>query len=279
MSDYDVIQTLAGQDGVEGSTDGLGAQASMRRPSGLCVDPTGYCYVSDTGNASIRRISHGGMVETVELQPTCAADKGAIFQQPRGIAATESCLYVADSKMHRIISISTVCGVAAGLGRVLTGQGCRGYKDGTDALFNGPRGLALAPDGRLFICDSGNYRLRCLHTHECTNHAPAPVSTVAGDGAHRSRDGTLLHASFAFPYGLCWDVAGASNGLYVSEWEGHRVRRVDLGADMVYTVAGCGVAGFRDGPALAAEFDEPCMLASDTAGNVFVADSKNNAIR
>ena len=84
----------------------------------------------------------------------------------------------------------------------MTGQGCRGFKDGSDGLLNGPRALALAADGRLFIADAGNYRIRCLHlsASHATQTAAPHLETVAGDGARRSRDGELLDSSLAFPY-------------------------------------------------------------------------------
>ena len=94
------MEMLAGQDGVAGFADGNKTEAAMRRPSGLCVDPTGYCYVADTGNAVVRRVSTSGMVVTVEggdlEQPDDAADVGTTFlRQPRGISADDSHLYVA----------------------------------------------------------------------------------------------------------------------------------------------------------------------------------------
>ena len=67
------------------------------RPSGLCVDPTGYCYVSDTGNGLIRRISVGGQVETVETAHVLLANgdaDGVALREPRGIVADALRLYV-----------------------------------------------------------------------------------------------------------------------------------------------------------------------------------------
>ena len=174
------ITTLAGD--TEGNADGTGAQAGLRRPSALCVDPAGYCLVSDTGNSLVRRISAAGEVDTLRpmLGPGEDADgSGTVFRQPRGLAADALHLYVADSKLHRILRVA-LFGDSRGVvpGRVLAGQGCRGFKDGTEALFNGPRGVALAIDGRLFIADSGNYRIRCLHfdgSNVLVSHVSAPI--------------------------------------------------------------------------------------------------------
>ncbi len=67
------------------------------RPSGLCVDPTGYCYVSDTGHGLIRRISVSGHVETVQTAHVLLANgdaDGVALREPRGIVADALRLYV-----------------------------------------------------------------------------------------------------------------------------------------------------------------------------------------
>ena len=183
--------------------------------------------------------------------------------------------------MHRIVAIPTGGLTQGSRSRIVAGQGCRGFKEGADALLNGPRGLALAADGRLYIADSGNYRIRCLHTCAAGASGAQPfVESVAGDGARRCRDGPLQDASFAFPYGLACDTSTPGrNVLLTSEWEGHTIRRVDLDSKMVSTVAGQGEPGFRDGPAREALFHEPCMLACDAQARVYIADSKNDAVR
>ena len=94
-------QVFAGQRGVEGHADGPIKEAAMRRPSGLCVDPRGHCYLADTGNAAIRHI-FSGRVETVQpvMEDDGATSEGqptSVFCQPRGVAADDLHLFVAGS--------------------------------------------------------------------------------------------------------------------------------------------------------------------------------------
>jgi uncharacterized protein (TIGR03437 family) len=72
----------------------------------------------------------------------------------------------------------------------------------------------------------------------------------------------------------------ASGYLYISEFTGHRVRRVAPDGKIA-TVAGIGIAGFRgdDGLAVAAQLNFPAGLAVDRSGAVYVGDSKNQRIR
>jgi sugar lactone lactonase YvrE len=143
---------------------------------------------------------------------------------------------------------------------------------GEGAALNTPRGVALSPDARfLYFADSGNDRVRRVRLCD------SKVETVAGCGERASRDGPLLSASFAFPYGLAWDHS--SDTLLVSEWEGNRIRRICLRTDRVTTVAGCGERGWRDGAGALAKFNEPCFLCVDALGTILVADSRNAAVR
>jgi hypothetical protein len=60
-----VVTTVAGAVGIRGSADGTGAAARFALPSGVAVDSAGNVYVADVGNATIRKVTPGGMVTTV----------------------------------------------------------------------------------------------------------------------------------------------------------------------------------------------------------------------
>ncbi len=96
-----VVTTLAGTAGSEGNTDGSGAAARFRYPSGVAVDRSGNVFVADTDNHAIRQITSSGVVTTVGGGSTTGSTDGAgtaaKFFNPKGIAADSAGnLYIAD---------------------------------------------------------------------------------------------------------------------------------------------------------------------------------------
>jgi sugar lactone lactonase YvrE len=155
ISSKGVVTTLAGTAGVAGSADATGAAASFHGPTGLAVDISGYVYVSDGGNNTIRRITAGGVVTT--LAGTAGVEGSAdgtgvaaSFRAPKGLALDFSGnLYVADSGNHtlRMITpagvVSTVAGVVGATGTVA---------GPLPAFLGSPAGVAVDPGtGYAFI--------------------------------------------------------------------------------------------------------------------------------
>jgi sugar lactone lactonase YvrE len=104
----------------------------------------------------------------------------------------------------------------------------------------------------------------------------AVVSTLAGNGAVGFFDGPAVRAEFRDPAGIAvdrWgDVVIADNG-------NQRIRVIRRSSRRVATVAGSGHSGFADGRARVAEFSYPVGVAVDAAGDTYVADTGNEAIR
>ena len=101
------------------------------------------------------------------------------------------------------------------------------------------------------------------------------VSTVSGiAGVVGSNNGPALSATFNNPHGIATDLQG---NIYVADRYGHKIRKISGG--IVTTFAGSNSPGFANGTGTAASFNEPWSLACDAAGNVYVADAKNYAIR
>lgn len=103
----------------------------------------------------------------------------------------------------------------------------------------------------------------------------AQLELIAGDGIRGDRDGPPAAARFADPYGIA--MAGDGTVYVADGGDNNRIRRI--GRDgQVATLAGSG-EGFRDGAGTAAAFHTPSGLALDRAGNLYVADTGNHAIR
>ncbi|MCS7338581.1 MAG: NHL repeat-containing protein, partial [Verrucomicrobiae bacterium] len=156
--------------------------------------------------------------------------------------------------------------------------GVSGTNDGfgSSALFSGPAGLALDGAGNIYVADMENHTIRRL-TPVGTNWL---VTTIAGTpGAYGTNDGVGPQASFYSPSGVCIDNSGT---IYVADAYNHTIRKIVQQNTnwVVTTFAGIpAVAGTNDGPGAAAQFNGPADVAVDTAGNVYVADTFNHAIR
>ena len=146
-----------------------------------------------------------------------------------------------------------------------------GVASSADLQF--PSDVAVDGDGNLYIADSGNHRV----------HRVDPmgmITTIAGTGeAGFSGDGGLaVAAELGYLRRVAVDSAG--NVYIISETNDHRVRRVDP-SGMITTIAGTGEAGFSgDGDrGGSAQLDSPRDVAADRAGELYIADTRNNRIR
>jgi sugar lactone lactonase YvrE len=265
-----VVSTLAGSPTVSGFQDGAGSAALIGFPTAVTVAQDGTLYITD--EARVRVITSSGVVSTLAGGATGGMSDGqgsaAGFDLPGGIAVdAHGLVYVADTNNDTIRTVSTT-----GVVNTLAGQvGQFGFADGTGASahFSNPTGLALGPDGNLYVADTGNEVIRKVTPN-------GVVTTVAGSPSNAGdSDGTGTAARFYPLYGI---AADASGNLYVTE-SNDTLRKV-TSAGVVTTLAGSnGVAGSADGMGSAALFNLPKGVAVDAAGDVFVADSGNQTIR
>ncbi len=269
-----VVSTLAGSAGVAGSQDGAGSSAWFNQPGGVAVDGAGNVCVADTGNATIRKITPSGTVSTLAGSPGSRGNQdgtgsAASFSSPVGLAVDGAGnLYVTDAfnatirKITPAAVVSTVAGSAAN----------RGGADGTGAAarFNYPNGVAVDTAGNLYVADTYNDTIRKITPN-------GVVTTLAGSaGISGATDLTGSNALFNQPYGVAMDGAG---NVYVADTGNGTIRKITPDG-AVTTVAGmAGIAGLGDGAGSSALFNQPHGLWVDSAGNIYVADTGNAALR
>lgn len=266
---------LAGSSGLAGSADGQGTDARFSHPGGLAVDPAGNLLVADTGNHTIRQIAPDGTVTTLAGAAglpgtTDGAGAQARFNAPFGLAVDATGgTYIADTQNHSIRYLAADGTVSTYAGKA----GAPGLVDGTAtaARFNQPNGIALAPNGTLYVADYGNSCIRAI--------APGAIVTrLAGQAStYGFADGNGLSAAkFNSPVGIALDASGT---LWVADTQNHAIRRI--GTDgTVSTPAGTGgTSGNADGTGTAALFQRPCGIALTPSGNLAVADTANHLLR
>src|SRR5688572_29803799 len=133
------------------------------------------------------------------------------------------------------------------------------------AGFAEPFGIAIAPNGVIYVADGGSHRVRRITVE-------GRVETLVG-GVRGFHDGPGTAARFDTPSAIALDAAGV---LYVADTGNHAVRRITPDG-VVETLAGDGSAGDADGSA--ARFNGPVGVAVDGSGRVIVADTYNDRIR
>lgn len=112
--------------------------------------------------------------------------------------------------------------------------------------------LADGPGGRLFIADTNHNRI-------LVTSLEGAVKQVIGSGRAGLDDGSFSTATFNHPQGMALD----GNALYVADADNHALRKVDLTAERVETIAGNGNQGSNRetrGPGLAMELNSPWDL-------------------
>jgi uncharacterized protein (TIGR03437 family) len=214
-------------------------------PGGLVTDSRGNLYISDIGNARIRRISPDGVITTVAGNGTSgnSGDGGpaisAQITRPRGLAVdVEGNLYIADSAAVRKVSGAGVISTAAPFGGL---------------------GVAVDSGGNLLVVDYTQVRMVSPTGTVKTVAGGTGIIGISGDG------GPATSAAFIGPTAVAIDSAA---NLYIGDVG--RVREVTPDG-IVRTMAGGGSTDPGDGgPATSAQI-AVVSIALDNAGNLYIA--------
>ncbi len=183
-------------------------------------------------------------------------------------------LYIVDQNNERIRKVSAVTGIIT----TLAGTGAYGYNGdniaATSAELYLPSGVAVDGAGNLYIADQENCRIRKV------NSATGIITTVAGSGAcgYNGDNIAATTAQLYFPDSVVLDGAG---NMYIAEFTGSRIRKVNAATGIITTVAGNGGRGYNGDNILAtgANLNYPNAAVVDAAGNILIADTNNNRIR
>ncbi len=299
------VTTIAGTALMRGTTDGVGAAARFNLPKAVVLDDTDEnLYILDSNNLSIRKLSladstvstvatfvdvpNGLAVDGTDV--LVAVDNGitrvdgttgamtpftggslpgfrdgaltdARFHAPAGIISDGAgSFYVADTDNYAVRKITTADGQVA----TLAGTSPVGSADGVGpaARFNGPWSLAADGAGTLYVADTNNQLIRKIDL------ASGAVTTLAGAaGMSGTTDGPLASARFTSPSGLALDGAGA---LYVADRDDRSIRKIDLAAGTVSTLALAQGTGFS-------YLSSPESLAL-VGKKLYVTDSGNHVV-
>jgi streptogramin lyase len=276
-----MITTVAG-DGSSGYSgdDGPATSASLTKPHGVCIYEDlapAYLVIADPSNHRIREVNLKTGIITKVAGTIWSGYNGdnrtattARLYYPFGVHVDASHnTYIADTYNHRIRKVDGKTGIIT----TVAGIGSKGFSgDGGPATsFN----VFLDSVGNIYIVDTYNYRIRKIDA------ATKIITTVVGDGTAKFRgDGGLAtNASIRKSYDVALDTAG---NLFIADTHNHVIRKVDAATGIINTVVGQGErSGFEGDGGLAtlAKLNSPTGVYVDAAGNIYVADTKNDVIR
>jgi sugar lactone lactonase YvrE len=268
--------TASGSASSEPTTD-----VSLAAPEDVAFDASGVLYVSEFEGNRIDRIDDASTLQVVAGTGSSgyAGDGGpaidAELSAPTGMAFDAAGnLFLADHHNGCIREVDT----ADIIDRLWGVCGTLGFEgDGgpaLDARLNDPIGIAIDGDGRLWIADELNGRIRRVNVD-------GSIETVAGGGIVKpaiASDGTTAtKLRLSHPSYLAIDGSG---NVYFSDFLENVVMRIDASGGAT-RVAGTGKAGYGGdgGPATKAELNLPTGLALDANGNLYISDAGNNRIR
>lgn len=255
-------------------------QTALYLPSEVRRGPDGLVYIMDYNNHRLRRIEANGTMSTVAGNGFHA---GAILGMPATQSSLENPIdfdWLPDGRIvfvqyhdPRVIVIGTdgTLQLVAGDGQVAL---LPDQPDGTpvdQAEFIELAGIAVAPDGRIFVADDQANRVRVIHD--------GVVDTYAGSGgpSYRGDGGPAKLAGLDAPNALALDGAG---DLFISDGDNCVVRKITPDGT-ISTVAGSGSSGFLgdNGVATSAELAHPAGITAASDGTLYIADRANERVR
>ena len=274
------VTTIAGNWDILSSVDGQGTSGTFASTYGIALGPDGSVYVAD--DRKVRRVAPNGMVSTVAgTDESVRCDNGkscdgpcssASFGGPTDVAVDASGnVYVVDYFDHSIRKISNPVTSACTVSTLAGSDKFRYRIEGSD---NGgeyiPTSLTIDPSGNVYAATSDGFVIKVTPAGAVTALAGTPKL------GYGYADGPGLSAQFGSLWGIALDAQG---NLYVGDGDPDhtRIRKITP-SGMVSTLTG-GAIGYADGTGTSAAFNNILGMRTDAAGNLYVTDNGNRAIR
>jgi len=206
----------------------------------------------------------------------------AELTQPVAVAVDASGnLYIADRASNTVREVAASTGVisnalsgsAPGIaGRSVSASGSAAAGPG----LSHPSAVALDPTGNIYVLDQASSTVSRFSPS--TGSLTIVAGSPAGLSGYSGDNGKATGAQLNLPSGMAFDSLG---NLYIADTANNRIREVAASTGVITRVAGNGTAGYSGdaGPAAAAQVSRPAAVATDSKGNVFIADTGNAVIR
>ncbi len=277
-----VVTTVAGtpQTPGYGGDGGSPTSALLRSPRGIGFDSAGNLYIADTNNSLVRIVTglgmQGALINTIAGQPGNSGFSGdggqatnAAIGLPRGVLVSNGLLYISNAGHIRVRTVNLSSGIINTFAGSWFGYDGEGNAP-LDAEFEAPTGILAGSSSHLLVVDSGQARVRDVNPQANT------VRTIIG--GYRGDGGKGTNACLDGPENLALDKAG---NVYVAESNGNHVRKVAKNGTITTLVDTSGIFGYDGdgGTATYATIAFPQGVATDPAGNLYVADNINSVIR
>jgi trimeric autotransporter adhesin len=298
------IQTVAGDNTLGAGYSGDGGPATsaqLNYPSGIVVDSSGNIFIADTENFVIREVTAGNIQTLVGNNNLAYSGDGglatnAALNAPGEVSVDGAGdLFIADTDNSVVRELVALTGDI----QTTAGTGIAGYTGdsglATAAELNFPSGVFVDTSGNIFIADTQNSVIREVVA------ATGDIQTVAGNGtacqnfSQCGDGGAPTAAQLNNPAGVVLDASG---NIYIADTGNSAIRVINTGSvavtiagiliqpGTIQTVAGNGTActdtsaGCGDNaPATSAELNFPSGISLDAGGDIFAADTFDDAIR
>jgi hypothetical protein len=228
-------------------------------------------------------------------------------------------ILIADTDNHTIRMLLPPLGGTQWRPETFSGKFKADYVDGNALVscYNAPYGITIGNDGFIYLADSANGAIRRLdwdgnsstflqrNTWKSatftpigitssavsnwlyiTSHNSNSINRVEGDtieilssSTQGYQDGNGTQSRFNTPYHMIWSDTGGAGSLYIVDQANNRIRKFDLQASQVSTIAGSGTAGYQNGTVWTAKFQSSTGIAIGSSSELYVIETGNHGVR